>query len=112
MSEQIKIIDGKPVVYLYDEPLPSKVVVCGRCDGKGVSTAYLGAYTMEEMDEQGPEFFEDYMSGMYDRQCDRCNGLRVTAVILWDELTKEQEADLESDYIDEQIARNERAMGA
>jgi len=111
MSEQVKIVDGKPVCFLYDEPLPSKVVVCSRCDGKGTSTAYLGAYTPEEMDEQGPEFFDDYMGGMYDRQCDVCNGLRVTAVILWDELTKEQEADLESDYIDDQISRNERLMG-
>ena len=65
MSEQVKIIDGKPVCFLYDEQLPSKVVVCSRCDGKGVSTAYLGAYTPEEMDEQGPEFFDDYMGGRF-----------------------------------------------
>ena len=111
MAEQIKIIDGKPVCFLYDEQLPSKVVVCSRCDGKGVSTAYLGAFTQERMDEAGPEFFEDYMGGMYDRQCDVCNGLRVTAVILWDELTKEQEADLEDDYYCDQESKMERLMG-
>ena len=111
MAEEIKIIDGKPVVYLCDEPLPSKVVVCGRCDGKGTSTAYLGAYTTDEMDEQGPEFFEDYMGGLYDRQCDKCNGLRVTAVILWDELTDEQRADLEQDYYCDQESKMERLMG-
>ena len=45
------------------------------------------------------------------RQCDVCNGLRVTAVILWDELTKEQEADLEDDYYCDQESKMERLMG-
>ena len=111
MSEKVKIVDGKPVCFLYDEPLPSKVVVCSRCDGKGASTAYLGAYTMDEMDEVGPEFFDDVRAGLYDRVCDRCDGLRVTAVINWDEVTKEQSAALEEEYHYDKESKMERLMG-
>lgn len=52
--------------------------VCPDCDGRGVSTRYLGAYTADEMDELGHEFFDDVR--MYDRPCDRCDGQRVILV--------------------------------
>jgi len=62
---------------VYDEDggeieLPFKWVICSACDGHGKSSAYLGAYTQSEMDEQGPEFFEQYMAGGYDKACDAC----------------------------------------
>ena len=64
--------------------LPGKRVVCGRCDGKGthVNPAVDGdGWTREEMDEQGPEFFEDYMGGVYDVTCHECRGRNVVEEI-------------------------------
>ena len=58
-------------------PVPKHKVVCPQCRGEGSSSLYLGSYTQSEMDEQGPEFYEDYMTGAYDRTCDTCGGLRV-----------------------------------
>ena len=52
--------------------LPFKWEICSVCEGRGKSSAYLGAYTQDEMDQQGPEFFEDYIGGVYDRTCDAC----------------------------------------
>lgn len=52
-------------------------VVCWQCHGTGASSAYLGAYTSDEMDELGDEFIEDYRRGLYDRPCDVCSGLHV-----------------------------------
>lgn len=60
--------------------LPAKYEVCGRCMGKGVHDCWEGGMTGDEMAEQGPEFFEDYMSGMYDKRCDECKGDRVILV--------------------------------
>jgi len=54
--------------------------VCPRCRGEGshVNPSVDGhGITAEEMDEMGPEFFEDYMGGLYDVSCERCHGLRV-----------------------------------
>lgn len=55
--------------------LPAKWVICTHCNGQGKSSAYLGAFTQQDMDDAGPEFVEDYMRGEYDRPCDDCNGL-------------------------------------
>ena len=49
--------------------LPSKWTICRHCQGEGTSSAYLGAFTRDDMDEAGPEFLEDYMAGRYDRAC-------------------------------------------
>jgi hypothetical protein len=75
-------------VELYDEDgssefveLPTKFEVCPRCEGKGVHDCWAGGMTGDEMAEQGPEFYEDYMSGVYDRQCTECNGDRVVRVV-------------------------------
>ena len=89
MSEQVKIIDGKPVCFLYDEPLPSKVVVCSRCDGKGVSTAYLGAFTQEEM-ENALELIEDLREPHLTEQ-DKDEQAKI-------EQKKEQDFELGADY--------------
>lgn len=56
-----------------------KFIVCPECRGTGSSSAYLGAFTSEDMHEQGQDFMDDYISGAYDRKCDECNGLRVVA---------------------------------
>jgi DnaJ-class molecular chaperone len=61
--------------------LPWKYEVCGQCEGKGTSSAYLGAFTASEWAEQDDEFKEDYMSGKYDRPCETCGGRRVVAEV-------------------------------
>ena len=70
--------------------LPFRWEICGHCRGEGKSSAYLGAYTRDEMDEQGQEFFEDYMAGRYDRACDRCDGAGKVKRVDWLKLTREQ----------------------
>lgn len=57
--------------------IPAHNVVCPQCEGSGRSSAYLGAFTQSDMDEQGPEFMEDYMRGEYDRTCETCQGNKV-----------------------------------
>lgn len=64
----------------YEVVIPAIFEVCPACGGRGASSAYLGAFTREDMDEQGPEFMESYMNGAYDRRCDECDGERVIAV--------------------------------
>ena len=54
--------------------LPFKWEICSACDGHGKSSAYLGAFTWEQMHEEGQEFIEDYFAGNYDRACDSCGG--------------------------------------
>ena len=61
--------------------LPSKFVVCHRCEGRGVHDAWEGGMTMDEMYEQGPEFVEDYFDGVYDVACSVCRGQRVLEVV-------------------------------
>lgn len=57
-----------------ETPVQFKWCICGGCDGSGKSSAYLGAFTRENLDDQGDEFCEDYFAGNYDRACDRCEG--------------------------------------
>jgi RecJ-like exonuclease len=57
--------------------LPAKWDICHRCHGEGTHTnpAVDGhGITQEEMDELGPEFEEDYFSGVYDITCEECHG--------------------------------------
>lgn len=58
---------------------PTIWAICSDCSGDG--TTYLGwksrdqpAFTCEDFAEEGPEFVEDYMNGVYDRDCPSCNG--------------------------------------
>jgi predicted methyltransferase len=57
--------------------LATHKVVCPRCNGKGVHDAWEGGMTSDEMNEQGPDFIEDYMSGAYDVVCSVCHGKNV-----------------------------------
>jgi hypothetical protein len=64
--------------------LPSKFEVCDRCEGKGRHTNPNidgNGITSSEMDELGPEFLEDYLSGVYDVACQVCGGERVVPAI-------------------------------
>lgn len=63
--------------------LPAAYHICAHCRGTGKSSSYLGAFSRDEMDEQGPEFVDDYIAGHYDRPCDDCQG--TGKVLLIDE---------------------------
>jgi hypothetical protein len=74
----------KEVSFISDEctvHLPARWEICNHCRGTGKSSAYLGAFTREDMEEEGPEFMEDYMAGHYDRPCDDCEGLGRVLVL-------------------------------
>jgi hypothetical protein len=80
MLKQITLYDDDGEDYTVD--FPAKFEVCWDCNGRG--SVYLGwtsadqpAFTACDIDED-PEFFEDYMSGRYDKPCPTCKGERVT----------------------------------
>ena len=63
--------------------IPAKYELCQRCRGKGthVNPAIDGnGLSQEDMDEAGPEFFDDYMAGVYDVACYACKG-RTTVLV-------------------------------
>jgi hypothetical protein len=99
---------------------PAEWVICDECRGEGKSSAYLGAYTMDEMDEAGPEFEEDYFAGRYDRTCECCKGSGKLKVIDYDRVRgRLQEAYLRAYQEQEReerayqrICAAERRMGA
>jgi hypothetical protein len=98
-----------------DHQLPAKWEICHSCQGNGTSSAYLGAFTREDMDEMGDEFMEDYMRGAYDRACDECGGSGKVRVVdeercppeLLKELRDQEEA--EAEY--QAMVAAERRMG-
>jgi hypothetical protein len=98
-----------------EHTLPSKYVVCPRCNGRGTSSAYLGAFTREDFDED-PDFARDYLDGAYDRSCTRCNGVRVIEVADFDRMSPalrdEYENYLLEIYYMEETERMERMLGA
>lgn len=84
--------DGDEVV----ADFPAEWEICGDCQGEGKT--YLGwaakdqpAFTAEDFAYEGPDFYEDYMSGAYDSTCPVCNGdgkvliLKQGSGPLWDE---------------------------
>lgn len=113
----------KPTLTLHNalgEPetveLPYTLVICSHCRGEGTSSAYLGAYTREDMDEVGPEFEEAYMAGEYDRPCEHCEGTGRVAVADRSRMTADQiEALDDEEESRRELAaayRMERMMGA
>jgi hypothetical protein len=115
-------------VKLYDDDgneqfvtLPSHKEVCTRCNGSGVHDhpAFSNGFTGEEMDELGDDFREEYMAGRYDVRCSECQGDNVVDVPNDQNLTPDQQTNLdrwrehcqgEADYQAEVAA--ERRMGA
>ena len=75
---KVELDDGTEV------ELPTKFEVCGRCEGRGthVNPSIDGnGLSQEDFDEAGPEFYEDYMGGVYDVTCYTCGGRNVVAVV-------------------------------
>lgn len=111
----------EPVVYTDESPdepvkLPFKFEVCDQCEGRGTSSAYLGAFTQDEWAEQDDDFKEDYIAGRYDRPCETCGGKRVVPVVDEDrckpELLAEYRRQQKDDADCDEIQRQERMMGA
>lgn len=92
--------------------LPWKWEICGRCDGHGASSGYLGAITREELYDD-PEFAEDYMAGHYDRPCEFCSAGKVKTVD-WGRMPPEHQeayrAQLDEERADRETNRMERLM--
>lgn len=101
-----------------DMEIPAKYEVCGTCDGKGkhVNPAIdSNGLTQEDFDEQGPDFMEDYFSGVYDVPCNECHGERVAPEVDWDRLD-EKSTKYVQDWIDDHYTYQaecdrERRMG-
>ena len=96
--------------------LPIKWEICGVCEGSGMSSAYLGAYTWDEMNEAGEEFIEDYFAGNYDRPCNKCSGSGKVEIAdiskLSDAHKKAYEQQCAEDRQYERESQMERMMGA
>lgn len=49
-------------------------IICPTCEGEGKHSRHLGAFTSSEWGQEDDDFKERYLSGDYDRPCDRCKG--------------------------------------
>lgn len=108
-------IDGDEV----EVDLPAKYEVCGTCEGNGTHlNPSIGqhAYSSEEFyesfdEEEQEQYFK--RGGMYDVQCEECNGKRVIAVpdfeMVWPKHeTNPDEIDLKNYY--KETERNRTRM--
>lgn len=79
-----------------DIELPAKYEVCSRCRGEGKHTNPnidgngITASEWERMTDDDPDFPENYLSGMYDVQCKKCNGRTTELVVDEDYLSPDQ----------------------
>ena len=105
-------------LYIGDEErkLPTKWCICRQCKGDGKSSAYLGAYTHEEMEQQGEQFIEDYFGGRFDRICESCKGAGKVQEVDLSQLTTTDKAawykQCEADRLDRAIHAAEIRAGA
>jgi RecJ-like exonuclease len=108
-----------PNLILYDEDggereLPYKWEICSHCDGHGSSSAYLGAFTRQDMDDAGEEFMENYFSGRLDKSCEYCGGSGKVKVVDRRQMSKEDleawDAQCEDEHCDREQNRMERLM--
>lgn len=99
---------------------PFKYEVCPTCNGRGrhVNPDIDSQGLTREDFDQDPEFFEDYLSGLYDVDCYECGGTRVVPEIDEDRLSEEQKVQLKSlqdsrreDANYARMCAMERAMG-
>lgn len=93
-----------------ETPVPFKWEICSTCQGNGKSSAYLGAFTREQIEEEGPEFCEEYFSGEYDRACDECGGGGKVKVANLKELSKKDRATYRAQREDDRACRATERM--
>lgn len=92
--------DKAPVLYVkrdgfVDEiPLPTHWTVCPVCKGEGshVNPSIDASGLTAEDFADDPDFADDYMSGVYDQPCNRCEGRRVVRSVDLDKLPVDQRA--------------------
>lgn len=105
---------------------PSVWEICSDCRGEGKT--YLGwaakdqpAFTREDFDYEGPDFYEDYMNGRYDAQCPICKGTGKVKIIDEKAVNRNKRlkvlyaahmADLKAEYEYQATIAAERRMGA
>jgi hypothetical protein len=105
-----------PILYDGDDEivLPFKWTICSHCNGHGTSSAYLGAFTGDEMSEMDDEWREDYAAGRFDRRCDHCGGSGKIKVADTQRMTADQRkkyrAQQREDAETDAIERQERLM--
>lgn len=66
--------------YESEHPTDFEYEVCERCQGHGKHTNPSidgNGLTSSELVDLGEEFLEDYLRGIYDVRCEKCNGQRV-----------------------------------
>ena len=100
---------------LGDNTFPAKYQVCPTCKGRGTSSAYLGAFTTDEMYEMGDDFRDAYLAGDYDRPCSNCSGRTTILVPDMERMTYNQQQEViryEQQITDlEAMEAAERRMG-
>ena len=92
--------------------------VCGTCGGKGKHvnpSIDAGGLTHEDMYEAGPDFEEEYFSGVYDVKCYECGG-RTTSPVVDTNRTPEETTKYMNSYFEDEANHRaevaaERRMG-
>lgn len=92
------------------KPAWSEWRICDECGGEGRSSAYLGAFTAEDMDREGDEFFENYMAGRYDRTCEPCDGTGKVLALRVESVPSDVRAAVEQREAEELAYRREQEM--
>lgn len=86
-------IEGlEPYEFHTQKEVLSKKEVCHQCKGEGshVNPNIDGnGLTVQDFDELGSDFKENYMNGSYDITCDLCKGKRVIDVVDLESLSDE-----------------------
>lgn len=83
--------------------------ICSKCDGNGSHSQHLGAFTLDEFNDQfDDEGQERYFRGEYDTECEDCEGLGRVQV---SDNPEEPEVDEEYDREWASEARLRRAEG-
>lgn len=102
----VELADGS----IDEVELPTKWKLCSVCGGEGrhVNPAIdCDGLSSEDFDAD-PDFADDYRSGVYDIECNRCHGRTTERVVDWERLTAEQRAQYERQLADDAACRAER----
>lgn len=98
-----------PILYENDgeRELPFKWVICQECRGNGHHSGGMGALTQEDMEDE--DFRQDYLAGLYDKQCSDCGGSGKVKVA---DLAKMTKADRKAYQAQEREAADSDAIEA